>query len=480
MNLCFGFSLLLILLRDALPGLNMGGQMLAKTQIITGQMPPFWDQSVIFFANILSLFYGNTQETEVLKKEVGALETYGSRLLPLIDLMYRRKQNLLILEVAPDKHLTEYFKAELKLTLPEVKLIPHAVYCEFNKDVQHMSPPAQAAFEELAARSTPWLDGYVVDKTLVSLAKQLGKKTIGTRDGSRKGNDKLMLQRFLKSRGLNIFESHEAGNLEEIHAAMQSLHSHGYRDVVVKAPIGASGVGMIKFPADKKCDSGDFPEYIFFEGNVLVQGWLDEHTEGVKLIGSPSVQMFINHDGVYLYDMTDQILSIDSIHEGNVAPPQFFDDGYDCREELLRQAALTGEWLYDEGYRGPGSIDFHVIHRNAQLEVRVCEINARVTGATYPALLARTFLPGGVWMMRNIRFDPRHNTDSLLDDIDEAGLLFRPGQTEGILPFNFNPNSQGQIVKGQFLFLAPDMSTAEGLIKRMQAVDKIKGVYDRD
>ncbi|MBZ0165893.1 MAG: hypothetical protein K8I00_03730, partial [Candidatus Omnitrophica bacterium] len=181
--------------------------MAVKTRIITGQMPPFWDHSVLFFANILSLFYGNTKETEVLKKEVGALETYGSRLLPLIDLMFRPKQNLLILEVAPDQHLTEYFKAELKLTLPEVKLVPHAIYCELGRNFQHMSPPAQAVFEELAERSTPWLDGYVVDKTLVSLAKQPGKKTIGTRDGSRKGNDKLMLQRFLKSRGLNVFES---------------------------------------------------------------------------------------------------------------------------------------------------------------------------------------------------------------------------------------------------------------------------------
>lgn len=454
--------------------------MAVKTRIITGQMPPLWDHSVIFFANILSLFYGNTKETEVLKKEVGALETYGSRLLPLIDLMYRRKQNLLILEVGPDPYLMEYFTAELKLTLPEVMLVPHAVYCELGRDFRQMSLPAQAVFAELRERSTPWIDGYVVDKTLVSLAKMLEKRTIGTRDGSRKGNDKLMLQRFLKSRGLNIFASQEAGNLEEIHAAMQSLHRQGYRDVVVKAPIGASGVGMIKFPADRICEAGDFPEYIFFEGNVLVQGWLDEHTEGVKVIGSPSVQMFINHEGVYLYDVTDQILSVDSVHEGNVAPPPFFTEGYDCREELLRQATITGEWLYDEGYRGPGSIDFHVIQRAGQLEVRVCEINARVTGATYPAILARTYLPGGAWMMRNIRFDPQHNTDNLLDEIDEAGLLFRPGQSEGILPFNFNPNSQGQIVKGQFLFLAPDMPTANDLIKRMQAVHNIKGVYDRD
>lgn len=454
--------------------------MAAEIHTATGHLPPFWDKSVIFFANILSLFYGNLAETEVLKKEVGALETYGSRLLPLVDLMFRQRGNVLVLEVAPDGHLVDYFQSELRLTLPEVRVIPHAVYAELGGDYAAMSAAAKQAFDGLKELDNQWLDGYVVDNILIRLAGHLGKKTIGTREGSRKGNDKMLLQRFLESQGLSVFESHEAGDVEEINAAMRRLAVHGYHEAVIKAPIGASGVGMIKFPAQKVCVASDFPEYIFFEGKVLVQGWLDEHIPGVQVVGSPSVQLFVGLDEAFLYDVTDQILSADSIHEGNVAPPRFFSQGHDCRAELLRQARIIAEWLHGEGYRGPGSIDFQVIRRDGNLEIRVCEVNARVTGATYPALLARTFLPGGAWMMRNIRFDPQHNTDNLLGVIDEAGLLFRPGQDTGILPFNFNPDSEGRVIKGQFLFLSADMRGCEESIRRMQAVDKIKGVYDRD
>ena len=451
-----------------------------KVHIIPGQMPPFWDKSVIFFANILSLFYGNLHETEVLKKEVGALETYGSRLLPLVDLMFKRKENVLVLEVAPDSHLVDYFRLDLRLTLPDVRVIPHAVYAEFNQDYRQMSEEARIAFDQLKQLDIEWLDGYVVDDILVNLARQLGKQTIGTSEGSRKGNDKLLLQRFLESRDLPVFESHEAGDVEEINAAMRRLKEHGYHEVVIKAPIGASGVGMIKYPSDKVCQAEDFPAYIFFEGKVMVQGWLDEKIPDVSVIGSPSVQLFVDHQGAYLYDVTDQILSAESIHEGNVAPPAFFAEGYDCRDELFRQAQITAEWLFEEGYRGPGSIDFQVVDRNGRLEVRVCEVNARVTGATYPALLARTYHSEGVWMMRNIRFDPQHNTDNLLNVLDEAGLLYRPGCAAGVLPFNFNPDAAGHIIKGQFLFLAPDMAATEDVIRRMQSIDRIKGVYDRD
>lgn len=454
--------------------------MAAEIRTMTGHLPPFWDKSVIFFANILSLFYGNLAETEVLKKEVGALETYGSRLLPLVDLMFKKRGNILVLEVAPDRHLVEYFQDELGLTLPEVRVIPHAIYSELSGDYAAMSGPAKQAFDGLMDLDIAWLDGYVVDDILVRLAANLGKKTIGTCDGSRKGNDKLLLQRFLEARKLPVFESHEAGNVEEINAAMRRLAAHGYREAVIKAPIGASGVGMIKFPAQKVCAPNDFPEYIFYEGNVLVQGWLDEHIAGVRVVGSPSVQLFVGLEGAFLYDVTDQILSADSIHEGNIAPPRFFEKGDDCKVELFRQAQIIAEWLHGEGYRGPGSIDFQVIRRDDDLEVRVCEVNARVTGATYPALLARTFLPGGAWMMRNIRFDPQHNTDNLLEVIDEAGLLFRPGKDAGILPFNFNPDAGGRIIKGQFLFLAPSMDACDETIRRMQAVHQIKGVYDRD
>ncbi len=34
-------------------------------------LPAFWDQSVVFFANLLALFYGNEEETAALSQENG-------------------------------------------------------------------------------------------------------------------------------------------------------------------------------------------------------------------------------------------------------------------------------------------------------------------------------------------------------------------------------------------------------------------------
>lgn len=447
---------------------------------IPGQIPPFWNRSVAFFANILSLFYGNLSETEVLKKEVGALETYGSRLIPLINIMFRGGNNVLFLEVPPDNQLIQYFSHDLKLTLPKVKVIPYETYQMFSQKNIRYPDKAQQIIDDLRDLDIDWLGGYVVDDALINLAQALGKKTVGTRQGCRNGNNKLLLHQFLKTTCLNIFDSYEPDTIKDIKQCLNDLKAKGYQYAVIKAPIGASGIGMFKVSLDSPNVDLKIPEYLLFEGQVLVQGWLDESVKGVKYIASPSIQLFIDDQRVHFYDLTDQILSAESIHEGNVAPPVFITQGCDCRQELFDQAAIAGDWLYEQGYRGTGSIDFHVIVRHERTEVRICEINARVTGATYPSILARTFLPRGAWLMRNIRFDPSCDAANLLDTLGRHKLLFKPGMSGGILPFNFNPNETGNIIKGQFLFLGPSVNDVFCLLKRLQELDTIQGVYDRD
>ena len=136
----------------------------------------------------------------------------------------------------------------------------------------------------------------------------------------------------------------------------------------------------------------------------MVQGWLDETVANVRHMGSPSIQMFLNDSAVSLYDITEQILNADSVHEGNLSPPPYFSKEDLLYEELFRQAAVAGTWLHEQGYRGTASVDFLVVEQDGSIEVRVCEINARITGATYPSVIARHFLPHDAWLMRNIRF----------------------------------------------------------------------------
>ncbi|MFQ5580619.1 MAG: hypothetical protein ACE5FZ_08400 [Nitrospiria bacterium] len=322
-----------------------------------------------------------------------------------------------------------------------------------------------------------WIDGFVTEGQLDKIARMTNKKTISSIDGSYFGNNKLHLHQHLEKYGLPVFDTFIAEHHKNLKPCLSAVKRQGYRYAVVKASIGASGIGMVK--VDLSRDHFDIPEYLFYEGPCLVQGWLDQTVEGVHYIGSPSVQMFVRNDGLALHDITEQILSTDSVHQGNISPPTFLDYK-EVKDELINQAEIAGTWLHRQGYRGTASTDFHMIKRKDKYEVRICEVNARVTGGTYPSILAHHFLPGNVWLMRNVRFSPPHTSTDLLFLFKQKDLLFEPGKERGILPINLNPNDEGKIVKGQFLFLGKTHNTVFSDLERIRKDKRFKGNYDRD
>ncbi len=50
------------------------------------QLPVFWETDVIYFANLLSVFYGNSCETESLTHQIDAIDTYAGRLAIILEL----------------------------------------------------------------------------------------------------------------------------------------------------------------------------------------------------------------------------------------------------------------------------------------------------------------------------------------------------------------------------------------------------------
>src|SRR3989338_2101347 len=102
--------------------------MTIKVNKIIGQMPQAWSRQGVFFGNITALFYGNENELDILRREVGTLETYSSRLLPILNLLYGRHDNWLVLEKPPNESLMDYFKNELGLILPEVRILSQDDY----------------------------------------------------------------------------------------------------------------------------------------------------------------------------------------------------------------------------------------------------------------------------------------------------------------------------------------------------------------
>ncbi len=440
-----------------------------------GELPELWDREAVFVANLLSLFFGNELETETLREEVGALETYGGRLVPIVNMVFAGGRNLLTLEREPDARLWRYFQEDLGLNLPEIEILPHADYAARREGAT--SAVLENVLKTIKSHPSIWMDGFVTDELLAHTAELTDKKLISSVEGSKCGNNKLLLHRHLAEAGLPSFDTVVAESPSDVPRCLQILNDWGYRYAVVKAQIGASGVGMRKL--DVSAPSG-IPDYLFFEGPCLVEGWLDDSLEGIEVLGSPSVQMFVHDNRLHLYDITAQFLNAESVHEGNQAPPPFLQGAPQVTRELLQQAEVGGRWLHGIGYRGTASADFHMVRRDGKIEIRLCEINARVTGATYPAILARRFVPRGAWIMRNVMFTTPRKSDAILNELESLGILYRPGNESGVLPVNFNANDEGVVAKAQLLALGrnrDDVESAFHLIRRHPAMT---WNYDRD
>ncbi len=451
-----------------------------KIKIQSEEPPPFWDRRVLFFSNLHSIFYGNFEATQQLMNEITGAHTYGGRVLSILDLLFRRRPNLMLLEVEPEFSLMEYLLREVGLSLPQHEILEQPTYDHWASEHHGMEAlEKNLLFKTLREHPAEWIDGSVTDTRLVEIAARLGKRTISTLEGSKNGNNKYLLYQYQREQSLPTFETFAAANTEELQSGLNCLRKIGYRTAVVKAQIGASGYGMLVLPAEDSATT-KVPEHLFFEGPCMVQGWIEDGILGMRKLASPSVQLFLNEDTVFLYDRTEQILSEESVHQGNMSPPPVAQQFPEVAKELWRQAALAGTWLHGQGYRGTGSVDFLIVERAGSLETIICEVNARVTGATYPALLARHFNPRGAWLMINIRFRQALAGKDLFSQMNRVNALFRPGRKEGMIPFNFNTDVDGKVFKGQFVCTGGTLEDCNGLLERAWAQLPVEWGYDRD
>jgi hypothetical protein len=451
-----------------------------KIKVSLGEPLPFWDRSVIFFSNIHSIFYDNVEGSKELIQEISGAATYGGRVLSILNLLFHGRPNLILLETAPDKSLTHYLSSVLGLSLPDYAILDHRGYRMLASAVGRKGRlKNHPSYEKLRQHPAPWIDGFVTDASLVKIAAALKKQTVSTLEGSRDGNNKYLLYQYQREQKLPVFDTLVASDRDELPACLRELRRMEYAKAVVKAQIGASGYGMAKL-ATENDRAEKVPDHLFFEGACMVQGWIEDEAGKVMKIGSPSVQLFVSDDSLFLFDLTEQVLDREGVHEGNVCPPAYLQEWPGLQDELLRQASIAGAWLYRQGYRGTASTDFLVVRKKQKTEVILCEINARVTGATYPAVLARHFKPQGAWYMRNIGFRKGVDGAELLSLMDHAGVLYRPAARKGVIPFNFNTDTEGKVIKGQFLCLGEDINECAGLFVQAWAQLPVEWGYDRD
>lgn len=447
----------------------------APVTVRLGRLPPLWRESAIFFSNLDCIFFGHPEKTRQLIENVTGFHGYGCRLLPILGLMFRGNNNLLLLQEEPEPAVVHYFAKRLNLPLPAVEIIEVPPTCGVGQFLYN-----EKMRQRLRSHPAPILDGYITDPHLESMASDLGKRLINSHQSCRDANDKMLLNRFLQQAGLPAFDGGEAMPGRDIDRCFAELRGLGYRRAVVRSSLGASGFGMA---IAELTDTGPptFLEHLFPKERVLVQGWIEEGNRGVDRIFSPSVQFFCDETGkVTLYDITDQLLSRCSIHEGNLSPPVSFAAGGAIEAEILRQAEIVTSWVASVGYKGTGSIDFLICEAVDTISVYTCEVNARVTGATYPSLLAHHFNREGAWLMRNISLAPCMSAGEFLDFMERKGVLYLPGLARGILPLNLILDKDKLITKCQLLVIAGKTEECLEMIETFPALLPSSCVFDRD
>ena len=445
-----------------------------------GYTPNCWEnRSVIFFANLLSLFFGNRGGAKLLEDEISCVDSYGGRLAPVLGLIFGGGENVLVLERKPDPALTDFFRS-IGLRLPRLEILPRNAFLSLGELLSRGQAAGHPLLDRLMIERAEILDGFVTDETIALLAATLGKRTLSSLSGSHRGNNKLLLHEHLESTGLPVFPTHLANNTGEVAAALNKFRSEGRRHAVAKSQIGASGIGLVRLATDKTPER--LPDAFFHEGPCMVQAWLEPGSDGIREVLSPSVQLFLNEDSAYLYDVTEQILSAhESVHEGNESPPTYLDDFTGLLRELFRQAGEAARWLHRQGYRGAASVDFLLtMLDDGSFVAYVCEINARVTGATYPSVIARHFRPRGAWRMRNLRLTTPLPGALLLEKLQAHTELFSKDTGRGILPVNFNLEPDGLVRKGQFLAIAEDVPSCRELLEIARHDLPVAWDYTRD
>lgn len=457
-----------------------GGPLIIQTQ---GYTPRLWsDRNAIFFANLLAIFFGNEEQTAELVRGISHPESYGARILPIMGLLFRGGANMAVLEREPEPALCDYFARDLGLELPAIRTLSHPDYLALGRAIEAGAGlPVENLMRELAGHPAMIIDGFVTDSILERIAAHLGKRTLSSSEGSRRGNNKLLLHAHLEAAGLPVFVTELADCPADVPRCLKEMERRGFRRAVVKAQIGASGVGLLKF-ATTGPPPAPVPDLFFHEGSCMVQGWVERGRQGVAGVHSPSVQMFLDDEAVYLYDLTEQILSHESVHEGNESPPPYLELFPGLAEELFRQAGIAGEWLHEQGYRGTASTDFLVASSDepGQFRVYVCEINARLTGATYPSVLARHFLPRGAWLMRNLKLAKPLSGRTVLRLLENHSDLFHPGKPRGLVPVNFNLDERQRVEKGQFLCLGDSSAECHEMLLQAECDLPIDWEYVRD
>jgi hypothetical protein len=161
----------------------------------------------------------------------------------------------------------------------------------------------------------------------------------------------------------------------------------------------------------------------------------------LDIIVSPNVLMHIEpgNGRISCVGITDQILSDNLAHEGNIYP-----SNAKTLKDIINSAQRMSKWLQTEGYSGLVGFDF-VEYCNPEtggLNHFLAEINPRTNAATYPRSLmehlnTKQRQKGGSYIEAFLSANIKTKATSFAELNELYGhLFFKPKTGKGLVPYN--------------------------------------------
>ncbi len=308
---------------------------------------------------------------------------YDQRILPIL------KNTNLIVADGVNESILNYFQS---LGLAKNVKIFHVPNIPSNTLTEILLENKQT-LSEIRTKNFKKLLSLFVDSNVETLAKELWLQCHISSDINMRANNKLLLKKFLIQEGLPFVSGTSSSDLKIIEEYYNMSEEYFF-----KSPLGVSGYG---FWSNKKNTLNE----------ILDQYWWQEIIieKVIQKIGSPSIQFVIDPStkNGYIFWLTDQILEDWQHYLGNISPSTFLHTHPEAIKEILFQSEMIINYISSLGYTWFWGIDFMVSDLG---EVYATEVNARWTGATYPAISSILLTNSVATPWRYMTYDVEHET----------------------------------------------------------------------
>ena len=284
---------------------------------------------------------------------------YDQRILPIL------KNTTAIFSNPFEKSTHEYYHSlwlSSNVEIIQIDNIPE-------KSLTEMVLSNPNLLDTLKRREFKTLINFTIDIRVENLAQSIWAKTLVNSKISEIANNKLKLKKFLQKVSLPVVEWIYTNNADTIRKYFSEQEHYFFKD-----PLGVSGYG---FWSNQK---NSLEEILTWYGgkDIIIEKVIEKDS-------SPSIQFCIygkSEKKAVIFGFTDQILEWWQHYIWNQSPSQYLANK-EITHEFIRQSEIIIWYLIEVGYIWFGGIDFMV---SKSKEIFATEVNARFTGATYPAI----------------------------------------------------------------------------------------------